>query len=443
MNCLWIARELPFPPDAGDRIYSGHLATALAEAGAAVRFCGFAGAGAELPMVMDAAATASAPTSASASSSSSTSAAPGALRWLAVGGVRRSQREALFSPLPMAAAIHDTPAYRDALDAQWQDVAWDAIVFDSYGSGWALKRYLATRRRGRHPPPVLVYVAHNQEGALWLDLARRSHALPLQRIALWQNWLKVRTLERFILRHVDLTTAISGEDAAALDELAALAPDRSPLVLTPGYSGGSAPARLIDADCPRRVVLIGSFRWVVKQENLRRFVLLADAAFHRHGIAFDVIGDVPESLLAELQPRLKATVFHGFVDDVAPYFARARLAVVPEAIGGGFKLKFLDYIFGRVPVATLSAAAAGLPPGIRRHLLCRRDMAALVDAIVAHMDRLPVLNDMQQGALSAAGQLYRWRDRGSALYEAIATCREQRAGLATPRTAADYGVELS
>lgn len=416
MNCLWIARELPFPADAGDRIYSANLAGALAEAGGAVRFLGFAADGSE-----------------------PTPTAVSPVRWVPVNGARRSRGRALFSTLPIAAAIHDTPAYRSALDAQLQEEAWDAIVFDSYGSGWALKRYLATRRPAGAPPPVLVYVSHNQEGALWHDMARHSRASAQRRIALWQNWLKVRTLERFILRHVDVTTAISGEDAAAL---AAFAPERPMVVLPPGYSGASQSERVIDADCPKRVVLIGSFRWVVKQENLRRFVELADGAFHRHGIAFDVIGDVPESLLAELQPRLKATVFHGFVDDVAPFFARARLAVVPEAIGGGFKLKFLDYIFGRVPVATLAAAAAGLPPGIRKNLLSRRDPAALVDAIVAHMDRLPVLNDMQQGAFEAAGHLYRWRDRGSALYEAIVACRE-RAAVPKASAAADYGVELS
>lgn len=413
MNCLWIARELPFPADAGDRIYSANLAGALAEAGVAVRFLGCAADGSDLPAVSP-------------------------VRWVPVSGVRRSQGRALLSTLPIAAAIHDTPAYRSALDAQWQEQAWDAIVFDSYGSGWALKRYLAVRGPAAAPPPVLVYVSHNQEAVLWHDMARRSQASPQRRIALWQNWLKVRSLERFILRHVDLITAISSEDAVALQ---ALAPGRPTVVLPPGYAGARQSERVIDADCPKRVVLIGSFRWVVKQENLRRFVDLADGAFHRHGIVLDVIGDVPERLLAELQPRLKATVFHGFVDDVAPYFARARLAVVPEAIGGGFKLKFLDYIFGRVPVATLAAAAAGLPPGIRKNLLSRHDLPALVDAIVAHMDRLPVLNDMQQGAFEAAGQLYRWRDRGSALADAIVACRERRDGV--PTSAADYGVELS
>ena len=40
--------------------------------------------------------------------------------------------------------------------------------------------------------------------------------------------------------------------------------------------------------------------------------------------------------------------------DVAPYLARARIEIVPEPIGSGFKLGFFDYIIARVPAATAS-----------------------------------------------------------------------------------------
>ncbi len=415
MNCLWLARDLPFPPDAGDRIYSARLAGALAEAGASVRFFGFADADpppATLP-----------------------------LNWVAVAGTKRRQAAALFSHLPIAAAIHDTVAYRRALAEQLRE-RWDAVVLDSYGSGWALPACLATRSGTAgtaNKAPLLVYVAHNQEGALWQGLVRNSRATPLKRAAIWQNWLKVRALERRLLQHADLTTAISDEDAAAL---APMTPKRPPLLLTPGYSGARLAARVIDGNCPRRVVLIGSFRWLVKQENLRRFVALADPVFHRHGIAFDVIGDVPQALLDELRPRLRATVFHGFVEDVAPCFARARMAVVPEAIGGGFKLKFLDYLFSRLPVASLAAAAAGLPPAIREHLLIRADLAALVDTVVAQMDDLDRLNSLQRHAYAAAAQHFDWRDRGAALHQALLACRLEQPGVATAPPETHYRMEL-
>ncbi len=264
-------------------------------------------------------------------------------------------------------------------------------------------------------PPTLVYLSHNHEESIWRAMYSQSQASVPKRVALWQNYLKVRALERRLVANVDLVAAITEEDAQRYAHQSAGKPT---VTLTPGYTGWSAPARSIDASTPRRVVLVGSFRWVVKQENLRRFLELADARFKLHDIAFDVIGDVPTALLDELRPSLQATHFHGFVDDIAPYFAAARMAVVPEVIGGGFKLKYLDYLFARVPIATIGEAAAGLPQAIRDNMLACDDLPRLVDAIIENIDRTDYLNVMQTQAFEAAHALFDWKDRGVALRKA-------------------------
>ncbi len=401
LKCLWIARDIPFPLDAGDRIYSANLARALADTGVFVRFLGFPAPAGALPEDWP-------------------------VDWIAVPGDKKPQRAVLSSTLPIAAAIHATPAYRRLLDRELTE-AWDLIVFDSYGSGWALKHYLSRRSEAKEDEPVLVHVSHNHEEALWRNMAREAAGSPIRKFALWQNYRKVRALERFTVLRTDLTTTITAEDARALR---AVEPGMKSITLTPGYSGWVAPVRTIMPDTPRRVVIVGSFRWVVKQENLRRFLELADARFHQHGIAFDVIGDVPADFLAEWKPKLKATHFHGFVGDIAPHFADARIAVVPELIGGGFKLKFLDYIFGRVPVATITEAAAGLPGELREQMICCDSMEALVDALIARINDLPALNAMQAAAYEEAGALYHWRDRGRALLNTVAPLLDQRRSIA-------------
>ena len=251
---------------------------------------------------------------------------------------------------------------------------------------------------------------------MWKAMARESRVSLPKKLALWQNYCKVRALERRLIGSVDLITTITAEDAHAYAMQAA---DKRTVVLTPGYSGWIAPDREISGDGPCRVVLMGSFRWVVKQENLRRFVEMADEAFAKEGIQFDVIGDVPQALLDQLQPVARATKFHGFVEDIAPFFSKARLAVVPELIGGGFKLKILDYVFGRIPVASITAAAAGLPDSIRMNMLCRDDLRQLVDSIIQVIRKPWQLNTMQQQAFAAAQMHFQWRDRGQQLRHAV------------------------
>lgn len=404
LRVLWIGRYIPYPMDAGAKVYSAKLAESLAEAGARVRFVGFG----------------------------SVDPVPPASRveWLSVPHERRNQVVSLISRLPIAAAVDATGAYKALLDAQLRE-AWDAIVLDGYGSGWALPRCQAYRA-AHGDRPVLVHVSHNHEEELWRSMASQARGALPKRLVLWQNYRKVGALERRIVRAVDLLTTITDEDSAALG---GALPQARRVTLTPGHQGWIANTRTITAATQRRVIIVGSFRWVMKQENLARFVAVADPVFKQHNIELDVVGDVPGELLATLKSRCAATCFHGFVGDIADFFARARIAVVPELIGGGFKLKFLDYIFARVPTATLAQAATGIPAELQQAMLVSRDLPGLVADIVANIDRIDDLNRMQERAFACGQSLFRWAERGERLQRAIADIRhagQARTGHAHP-----------
>lgn len=395
MKGLWIARAQPFPLDTGDRIYSARLLRAVAEAGADITFTGFACTPAEAVP------------------------ADWPVRWCLVPGTPRGQARALLSSMPLVAAAHATPAYR-RLVAELAREAWDFVVFDQYGLGWAMAPFLRRRADGR--APVLVHVAHDHEASVYASLVRGFQGPAWKHAGLWQNWLKTRRIERHIARNVDLVTAITPEDAA---KFKADAPETASVVLTPGYDGAVSTRLRMPPDTPRNVVMVGNYHWVAKSENLRQFVAAADALFARHGITLHVIGGMPEALAAQLRRSSRATVVHGFVDDVAPHFANARLAIVPEAIGGGFKLKFLDYIFHRVAVATLAHAAAGLPGEIRASMVQSEDLAGLAQAIVDVVGDDARLDALQQRAFTAAQSRYRWSDRGHALLAAVRAAQAQ------------------
>jgi glycosyltransferase involved in cell wall biosynthesis len=399
MRCLWLSRSLPFPQDSGDRIYSGQLARALAQAGAEVDFVGHRSAESEPPPDWP-------------------------LRWHAIDGGCRPTWRALASQQPMNGAIHDTAAYRARL-AEMLTWRWDAVVIDTYGMGWTLGQVKrVTQQRAR--PPALVHISHNHEAALWRGMVREFHGSPLRKFALWQNMLKVERIERRLASEVDLMSCITAEDARAFAAQAAHAAVPT-LVLTPGYSGAEALPHPITDATPRRVVLMGSFRWVAKQENLKALVQCADAAFRANGIELDVIGDVPAELREQLA-RFSSVVVHGFVDDAEPYFRNARMALVPEVIGGGFKLKFLDYVFGRMPVVTLNDAAAGVPAAVRNAMLGCADLDALVQTVVDRIDDLPTLARLQRDALAAARTAFDWSDRGRALFRAVRELGHSAAG---------------
>jgi glycosyltransferase involved in cell wall biosynthesis len=411
IRCLWIARYIPFPMHGGAQVYSANLSQSLAKAGAFVRFMGLGSA-------------AAVPESAAV------------VEWLAVPGRKRNGAVAAFSALPFAAAVDATKTYRQMLETELQK-AWDAIVLDGYATGWALDRCVAYCKDWGTRRPVLAHVSHNNEEKLWLAMGREARGSALKRLALRRNAIKVATLERRIVSAVDLLTTITDEDRGTLG--AAVARDRS-LSITPGYTGQIISARHITAATPRRVLIMGSFQWVVKQENLARFVEIADPIFEKQGIAMDVVGDIPKAFLAVLKARCRATYFHGFVTDVAPYLDRARMGIVPEPIGGGFKLKFLDYIFGRVPVATVSQAVAGLSPELQLAMLKKDSLAGLVGEIVSHIDRIDELNRMQERAFALGQAQFDWNVRGKRFLRALEATQQRAAdgrGLANSPQDAD------
>jgi hypothetical protein len=192
-------------------------------------------------------------------------------------------------------------------------------------------------------------------------------------------------------------------------------------VLTPGYEGVRVEQRSIDARTPRRVVLLGSYGWVAKQLNLLRFLTVAAGPLARAGVGIDVVGWAPEDFMQRLRCRFPSVTVTGSVDTVGPFLEKARMGVVAEEIGGGFKHKVLDYAFHRVPVASLTNSVAGVPLVPGESMIEFPDLPHLVEGIINAIDDLGALNAIQESAFEALDGRFKWVDRGQALADALAS----------------------
>ncbi|MEW6554407.1 MAG: glycosyltransferase [Actinomycetota bacterium] len=75
---------------------------------------------------------------------------------------------------------------------------------------------------------------------------------------------------------------------------------------------------------------------------------------------FYVVGKDPTRDLLELARSDPSVVVTGTVDDVRPYFERARVFVNPVRIGGGFRGKILEAMSMGLPIVTTSLGAEGV-----------------------------------------------------------------------------------
>ena len=390
---LWITRNGPGANPAGAEVYSLGLLEAVADAGASVTSLGLGPDGDDRPAERGRGKS---------------------VDWRIVRAPERGTLRALASGLPLVAARASPGPLADTLTKVLEEQDFDVVAFDNYVAGWALD---AVERAGRKPKRA-VYVAHNDETTLAADIAENFAGDPLRKIALKLNAAKIRRLETKLLRRADLLVTLTEPDR---DQLLPRNPDLETLVLPPGYGDPRRASRRITSDVPRRIAMVGSVRWIAKRMNVAAFLEAADRRLAAAGITLDIIGDVPDDFRAEWEPRLTATRFRGFVDDLAEEMDAMRLGLVVEATGGGFKLKTLDYIFNRVPVAALSGSSEGLPKAVSDTFLLARDMSDLTDKIIGAIDDLDGLNARQEAAFSAANDVFDWSQNGRRLLAAIAS----------------------
>jgi len=381
VRCLWLAGECPDVADTGLHVYSRGISEAFARTGADVTGIGMARGAARRGT---------------------------AVAWRRVAGRRRRAAASLLAPLPAMAHGFATPEYRRALDEALGS-HWDAVVIDHLQTGWAVPVVRARARRA-----VLAYVSQNHEASVRREVARAAGAL--HRLPLAADAWKVARLERRVTHAAKVVTAITDEDAQRFRSRAG--PTTEVITLPPGYDGHTIEQHRALARTPRRAVVLGSFEWHVKEANLRAFLAAADPLFADAGAEIRVVGPVRDEFVAEMR-SLRATTFAGRVPDITSELGQARIGVIAETLGGGFKMKALDYAFHRVPIAMIAGSANGLPLRAGTSVLEFTGPEQLASGAARVLDRIDELEAVADRAFDEVSARFDWSERGQRLREAV------------------------
>lgn len=384
MRCLWITRQDPRPADSGELIYTlGLLGSLAARPGMEITVLAHqaAKAGKQSPPV----------------------------KWELHGSIPGGRLKSLLSSLPGDAFRLGNPVQRAALASLLKE-SWDWILIDQAACAWALGMIA--------PQQKVIYLAHNHEAEVRRQVAGdRGGSLPMK-LALKWDAAKYGRMERALCQRADLISAITPRDAGAFHKEN---PGKPICVLPPGYAGEIPEGipRAITPDTPRRVVLAGAFEWLAKRRNLETFLKAASDSFQKAGIGFQVVGKADPAWFAALANQHPWANFDANVPTVSPYLDQARIGLIPEALGGGFKLKALDYVFRGLPLASVEAALSGVPINPATEAIAAPDPESLARAVAAKIDDLDFLNHAAGRALEACRDAFHWEDRGATLAQAL------------------------
>jgi glycosyltransferase involved in cell wall biosynthesis len=296
---------------------------------------------------------------------------------------------AMASPLPASWRPYHRDAFVRALVDEVQRRRAALVHFDYFAFFPAI------------PCVLNVRAPHNVESAIARQEAARQRGYG--RVWHEAEWRKLRSLERRTLRSSQLCVAVSDLDARAMAAAGArrvaVCPNGTdPVVPWP-------PPRRRD-DAPLRILFVGSGSYPPYERGLAWFVReVLPLVYAQTPATLDVVGHPPERPISA-----RGVSYVGTVPDLATWYERAHVAIVPVFEGSGTRLKVIEAMAHGRPVVSTRLGAEGLPIESPAHYLQADRAAAFADSLL-NVARWCCTGDgallsMLQGARSAIEPLF-------------------------------------
>jgi glycosyltransferase involved in cell wall biosynthesis len=147
-----------------------------------------------------------------------------------------------------------------------------------------------------------------------------------------------------------------------------------------------------------------------------------------------LVGNEPPPGVLEL--RCEHVEVTGFVPSVRPYLDRAAVAVAPQRIGGGIKVKVLEALCRGKAVVSTSVGVQGLRPLAHESVVVADGPARFAAEYVRLLGDAEARREPERRAVALAGKLPTWDEAAAALLD----CDRELA--AEPALAGAEGAEL-
>lgn len=275
-----------------------------------------------------------------------------------------------------------------------QNDTYDFVVVNHFKMSFIIE-YLKKRHY------KTVFISHNVETSLSKSLYSFTKN-PLKTILFYQEYLKTKFYERRYLKEFDIITGISDFDVLYFKKQFH---QKRIYLLPPLVENEYIP---LNKDVTnKKVILCGSFFWDPKRENLMRLLNAANfKKLHERQIELLIVGNAPSKLVAKINRKYKGVKMTGYVVNTIGYYKESQIALVPELLGGGFKLKIAEAVSFNRPIIALkeSITDCDMKDGI--HYLNVNSFEEMIEATIKLIQDDQKMNFLSKNAMELFDKKY-------------------------------------
>jgi glycosyltransferase involved in cell wall biosynthesis len=263
--------------------------------------------------------------------------------------------------------------YNKQLDKKVKEWApqCDLIFVDHYEMGQYVHKSFGK--------PVVLH-EHNAEFVMWERLAEIENN-PIKKALIKLEAGRIKRAEKMYAEDASIVFAAPND----IEELAKIGVDRDKL--KPTYHLGEdflleRPDLEFD-QTEKALLFVGTLTWEANVDGLIWFLdEIYPLVLKNHpDIHFYIVGKNPDQRLISRAQKFDSVELTGFVEELEPYFKKARAFVIPLRFGSGIKVKLLNAMYRGIPIVTTPIGTEGLEVVSGRDLFCTQSEKEQVAAI--------------------------------------------------------------